>query len=245
MCPYLFYREWIGSKDLVGARVVLKETDLFILAEQDLSNEAVNLISKFRGQIEEYIARDPKFQTTLNSYRVNGNASSIVKDMAKAGVLAQVGPFASVAGAIAEYVGKSLLRHSPQIIVENGGDIFIKSLKDRSVGIYAGSSSFNKKIALEIKASDTPLGICTSSGTVGHSLSFGKADAVVVLSKSTLLADAAATRIGNFIKKKTDIPKGIKLAKNIKGLRGVVIIKDDKMGLWGKEVIIYGSRKGW
>jgi len=228
------YRHWVNSKDLVGFQVTVKETDLFILAERDLSNETSNSIKKFRDEIEKYIARDPEFQTTLKPHKVKSNAPPIIKDMARAGDLAQVGPFASVAGAIAEYVGKSLLKHSPQVIIENGGDIFIRSSKDRIVGVYAGSSSFNKKIALEIKASDTPMGICTSSGTVGHSLSFGKADAVVVLSKSTPLADAAATRIGNFITKKTDIPRGIELAQGIKGLRGVVIIKDDKMGAWGK-----------
>ena len=228
------YRGWVNSKDLVGFQVTVKETDLFILAERELSNETSNSIREFREEIEKYIAKDPDFQTSLKPHKSKSNASPIIKDMAMAAALAGVGPFASVAGAIAEYVGKSLLKHSPQVIIENGGDIFLKSSKDRIVGIYAGSSSFNKKIALEIKASDTPMGICTSSGTVGHSLSFGKADAVVVLSKSTPLADAAATRIGNLIKKKTDIPKGIKFAQKISGLRGVVIIKDDKMGIWGK-----------
>lgn len=228
------YREWVKSKDLVEFRVAVKETDLFILAERDLTNEAANSIREFRDEIEKYILKDPEFQTTLKSHKVKNNASPLIKDMAGASALTGVGPFASVAGAIAEYVGKSLLKYSPQIIVENGGDIFIKSSKNRIVGIYAGPSSFNKKLSLEIKAKETPLGICTSSGTVGHSLSFGKADAVVVLSKSTLLADAAATRIGNLIKKKADIPKGIKFAQKISGIRGVVIIKDDKMGIWGK-----------
>jgi len=232
--PIPLYREWVRCKDLVGFQVIVKETDLFILAERDLTGETINLIKKFRGEIEKYISEDPEFQTTLKPHTVKGSAYPIIKDMARAGAHVGVGPFASVAGAIAEYVGKNLLAYSPQIIVENGGDIFIKSSKDRTVGVYAGSSSFNKKIALEIKAAETPIAICTSSGTIGHSLSFGKADAVVVLSKSTPLADAAATRIGNIIKKKTDIPQGIEFAQGIKGLSGVLIIKDDKIGGWGK-----------
>ena len=234
MCEARTYRRWVKSNDLVGFQAIVKETDLFILAETDLTHEAINSIKEFRGKIEKYIAEDPQFQTSLKPYKAKNNAPSIIKDMARASALVGVGPFASVAGAIAEYAGKSLLKHSPQVIIENGGDIFIKSSKDRVVGIYAGSSSFSKKIALEIKSCDTPMGICTSSGTVGHSLSFGKADAVIVLSKSTPLADAAATRIGNLITKKTDIPEGIKFAQGITGLRGVLIIKDDKMGVWGK-----------
>ena len=219
------YRDWVRDNDLVGFQAIVKETDLFIKAERDLSVEATNSIRTFRRQIEEYVRIDPKFQTSLKPYVVNGKSPSIARKMSKASALVGVGPFASVAGAISEYTGKDLLKYTKDIIVENGGDIFIKSSKDRVIGIYSGSSSFNRRIALDIKASDTPIGICTSSGTIGHSLSFGKADAVVVLSKSTLLADAAATSIGNIIKRKADISKGIKFAQKVKGIRGVVIIK--------------------
>ena len=228
------YRNWVRDDDLVGFQTIVKETDLFIKADFDLSIEAVDSITECRTKIEEYISKDSKFQTSLKPYMVNDKAPSIVKEMSKTCALVGVGPFASVAGAIAEYVGKDLLKYTKDIIIENGGDIFIKSSKDRLIGIYAGSSSFNKKIVLQVEAKDTPIGICTSSGTIGHSLSFGKADAVVVISKSTLLADAAATSIGNLIKSKTDISKGIKFAQDIQGIRGVVIIKDDKMGIWGK-----------
>ena len=229
-----FYRNWMRSEDLVGFRVTVKETDLFIEAERDLSAEASRSVHQFRDEIEKHISLDPKFQTTLEPYEVDSKAPTIIRDMARASSLVGVGPFACVAGAIAEYVGKELLSQTGQIIIENGGDIFIKSSRNRTVGIYAGSSSFNRKLALKIKGEETPLGICTSSGTVGHSLSFGKADAVAVLSASTLLADAAATRIGNLIKSKADIPEGIEFAEKVEGLRGIVIIKDDKMGAWGK-----------
>ena len=148
---------------------------------------------------------------------------------------------ASVAGAITEFVGTELLAFSPEVIVENGGDIFLKSLEKRIIGIYAGKSPLTGKIGLEIDGEDTPLGICTSSGTVGHSLSFGKADAVVALSKSATLADAAATAIGNLILQPDDIPSGIEFAQGIEGLKGLLIIKDDKIGLWGKVKICQTS----
>ena len=227
------YRNWVKGDDLVEFKVAIKETDLFIRAQRDLSAKAAESIKQVRTQIEDYIAADPEFRTTLTPYKVNGNSPSIVKEMSIASSLVGVGPFASVAGTIAEYVGKDLLKYSSDVIIENGGDIFIKSLRDRNVAVFAGSSSFNKKIAIEIKAKSTPLGICTSAGSVGHSLSFGKADAVAVVSNSSALADAAATRIGNIIKNKEDITKGIEFAKGIKDIKGVIIIKDDKMGVWG------------
>jgi ApbE superfamily uncharacterized protein (UPF0280 family) len=212
----------------------VKETDLFIEAERDLTTEAINYVLKFREEIERYIEKNPDFRVALRPCKVDKEAPLIIKDMAYTSARVGVGPFASIAGVIAEYVGKSLLMHSSQVIVENGGDIFIKSSKERVVGIYAGSSPFNMRIGLKIKGEKTPLGICTSSGTVGHSLSFGEADAVVVISKSTPLADAAATYIGNHIKRKEDIFYGIKLAQRIKGIKGIIIIKDDNIGVWGK-----------
>jgi uncharacterized protein len=154
--------------------------------------------------------------------------------MEEAGETVGVGPMAAVAGAFAEFVGRELLRFTTEVIVENGGDIFIKTGKKRLVGVYAGKSPYTGKIALQIEPADTPLGVCTSSGTVGHSLSFGKADAVIVLSPSTSLADAAATAIGNIVKEETDIQRALDFARGVAGLSGVVLIINDKMGVWGK-----------
>lgn len=161
------------------------------------------------------------------------DAPAIVRDMTQAAWKAGVGPMAAVAGAIAEAVGKDLLAYAPEIIVENGGDIFMKISRTRLIGIYAGESPLTAKIALEIRSEDTPLGICTSSGTVGHSLSLGTADAVIVLSHSAAVADAAATAIGNRIKTAEDVTAAIEQAQTIDGLAGVVIIKEDKLGVWG------------
>ena len=228
------YRHWIKDEDLISFNVVVKETDLYIRASTNLKRKALKLVLKYRNTLERYIERHPAFLTSLGFFPVEEDAPRIVKSMAESAAKVGVGPMASVAGAIAEFVGNELLAFSPEIIVENGGDIYLKSLKTRLIGIYAGKSPLTGKIGLEISSEDTPLGICTSSGTVGHSLSYGKADAVIVLSKSAAVADAAATAIGNLIKQPDDIPNGIELAKGIDGLLGVIIIEDDKIGLWGE-----------
>jgi len=158
---------------------------------------------------------------------------SIIKDMRQAAQKCGVGPMAAVAGAIAQYVGQDLSKLSREIIVENGGDIYIKSNKERIIGVYAGDSPLSGKIGIRIKPEDCPLGVCTSSGKIGHSLSFGRADAVVIISKSAVLADAAATAIGNMVKKVEDIQRGVNTAKNIEGVSGVLVIMEDKLGAWG------------
>jgi ApbE superfamily uncharacterized protein (UPF0280 family) len=228
------YRHWIEGKDLVAFSVTVKETDLYIRATANLQRRAQRLVLKYRYQLEGYTKQSPAFLKSLEPLPVRRFAPDIVKQMSEAAQKAGVGPMASVAGAIAENVGRELLAFSPEIIVENGGDIYLKSLIKRTVGIFAGESPLTGKIGLEISAQDTPLGICTSSGTVGHSLSYGKADAVVALSPSATLADAAATAIGNRVKRASDINSAIEFGKSISGLKGVIIIKNDKMGVWGE-----------
>jgi ApbE superfamily uncharacterized protein (UPF0280 family) len=235
------YRHWIKGQDLISFKVAVKETDLYIRATTNLKRKALKLVLKYRETLEEYIERHPSFLSSLEPFSTGDDAPHIIKSMSESASKVGVGPMASVAGAIADFVGNELSAFSPEIIIENGGDIFIKSLKKRLIGIYAGKSPLSGKIGLEVSGQDTPLGVCSSSGTVGHSLSYGKADAVIVISKSATLADAAATAIGNLIVEPGDIPKAIEFANSIDGLLGIVIIKNDKMGLWGKVKICQTS----
>ena len=228
-----FYRNHMKADELVSFNVTVGESDLQISAESNLIDETKLLLRKYRKEITEYIKIHPEFLTSFVPIEPKGNAPEIIKDMCRAGSLAKVGPMAAVAGAISKYVGKTLLRHSEEIIIENGGDIFLKSKKDRRVAIYAGKSVFSNKIGLMIPNSTGECGICTSSGTVGHSLSFGKADAAVVISKDVIIADAAATATANVVKGKKDMEKGLNAAMSIPGVEGVVIIVEDKIGAYG------------
>lgn len=232
------YREWVKNEDLITVEVIEDETDILVSGIMDLSVQARESAAKYRKQIKDYIRRCEYFLTTLEPIEVHEDAPQIVKDMASAAKVAGVGPMAAVAGALAEYIGNDLLKFSDQIIIENGGDIFIKATKKKLIGIYAGNSPFTGKIGMQIEPEQTPLGICTSSGTVGHSLSFGRADAVVILSKWTALADAVATATGNIVKSENDIHKGIDFARSIDGIEGAIIIFGSKIGIWGDIKIV-------
>lgn len=227
------YRHWLKETNLVPFTVTVKETDLYILARTNLERKALRLVLKYRQALESYIAQHPGFLTSLEPLAHDESAPRIVRTMMAAARKARVGPMAAVAGAMSEFVGEELTRFSPEIIIENGGDVYLKSQKNRVIGIYAGSSPLSSRIGISVTPEDTPLGIATSSGTVGHSLSFGKADAVVALASSATLADAAATAIGNLIRGPASIPQGLRRAQNIEGLKGVIIIIGSEMGVWG------------
>jgi ApbE superfamily uncharacterized protein (UPF0280 family) len=238
-----YYRDWSKDRDLVSFNVMIKETDLYIRARKRLKDQAFEIVQRHRSLLENYITRHPGFMTALEPFPVGVDAPAIAKAMEEAALKVNVGPMAAVAGAFAEFVGRELLRYSAEVIVENGGDIFIKTAKPRLVGIYAGEDSpLTGRVAIKIEPQDTPLGVCTSSGTVGHSLSFGNSDAVVVLSPSAALADAAATAIGNLVKTENDVQPALDYARTIKGVVGAAVLINDKMGVWGKINLIRRDR---
>ncbi len=238
LTKHTFYRNSITTGNLISFPLVTQETDLLIFAERPLLDETRRSVLRYRTQLENHIANFPDFASSLIPLPSYKDVPPLIGEMVEAARLAGVGPMAAVAGAIAERVGNDLLYHTKQVIVENGGDIFLKTSQDVNVGIYAGTSPLSNKLAIKIPSNMTPLGICTSSGTVGHSLSFGKADAVTVMAKSTSLADATATAAGNVVKEASDIAIALDQAKNIEGILGILIIIGDQFGAWGSVELV-------
>lgn len=232
------YRKHHQKKGLVSFDVTVKETNLNIQALTDLSGEAVKAILEIRHIIETYIDHCPEFATSFVPIAEKSPAHWIINEMLSAGKLAGVGPMAAVAGMVAEYTGQKLLKESPEVIVENGGDIYVKSNSETIFSIFAGDSPFSMVTGIRIEKRNTPYGICTSSGTLGHSKSFGKADAVSILADSCPLADAVATSLGNQVSSVADIQGAIETGKAIPGIQGIVIIKGDKIGAWGDLTLV-------
>ncbi|MGI9537354.1 MAG: UPF0280 family protein [Desulfocapsaceae bacterium] len=233
------YRSLASEEELVSTFFKLKETDLHILAARDVTGEAGELATGYRLQVENYLARHPEFGSSLTPLEPDELAPPVVGRMLRAAGECGVGPMAAVAGGIAECVGRGLLEAGhKEIIVENGGDIFLNRSGELTVSVYAGQSPLSNRLGLKILPALMPLGICTSSGTVGHSLSFGLADSVTVLADSTFVADAAATRLGNEVGSVVESGKGIEraleVAKSIPRLRGVLIICGEIIGAVGE-----------
>jgi ApbE superfamily uncharacterized protein (UPF0280 family) len=231
------YRSLVSDKKLTGFRVAVKETDLFVRAARCLEKETLALILKYRNPLENYIERHREFLREMAPMPRDRLAPPIVKTMIEASRKAGVGPMAAVAGAMAQHVGLDLLAHTQDVIVENGGDIFSMTHFAVTAAIYAGKSPLSGKIGIRLEPDGRPVAVCTSSGTVGHSLSLGRADAAVVIAGSAALADAAATAIGNRVSGKGDIEPAIAFGKGIDGVHGIVVILGKEMGLWGDVVV--------
>lgn len=242
------YRSLHGASDLQYFNVRIRESDLAIGVEkQCYSDSLVHLCRKelirVRGDLEDYISLQPEFKSSLVPVAVLPGAPEIVCRMGRAAMLAGVGPMAAVAGAVAQSIGEKLSALSEEIIIENGGDIFLRSRSTRVIAVFAGKSKFSCRIGIKVDAEETPLGICTSSGTVGHSLSFGKADAVVIKAPSAALADAVATGAGNLVKTRDDLMLAVDYVKKIAGVEGILVIKEDGLAAWGRMEILPISRR--
>ena len=233
-----FYRDSMKADGLIGFNISVEESDLQISAKTDLSEKARCFLKSCRQDIKDYIEGHPELLRSLVPIEPQDDAPQIIKDMCDAGKLAGVGPMAAVAGAISQHIGRELISDSEEIIIENGGDIFIRTKKERCIAIYAGDSIFSNKIGFKIPRDFGEGGICTSSGTIGHSLSFGKADAVAVVSKDVIIADAVATAVGNKVKNEDYIKKGLEFAMSIPEVEGVIIIVGHRIGAYGKIEIV-------
>ena len=227
------YRKRVRSTGLVTFEVAVKETDLQVSAEKRLDKETRDLIFEARHQIESYISTHPDFLTTLKPYPSDPYAPPLVREMIESTKQVGVGPMASVAGAVAQHVGKGLLGMTSQVIVENGGDLFLKVNRPATVALFAARSPLSEKVGIVLSPAHMPLGVCSSSGTVGHSYSTGIADAACVLASSAAFADGAATALCNTIQSQKDLSRIGTWAEKTRGVLGALVVLGAKMASWG------------
>ncbi|MHB1017535.1 MAG: UPF0280 family protein [Coriobacteriia bacterium] len=228
------YRQVVDAAGLVAFSVALKETDLQVLAGRDLSREAADAVAAVRADLEGYITGHPRFAESYAPVPVEADAPEIVRAMARAGEAAGSGPMAAVAGAIAERVARALEPFSGEVIVENGGDIYLMGASTRRVLLVAGDSPLSGKVAIALDPGAFPLAVCTSSGKVGHSVSLGSAHAATVLARDGALADAVATVLGNRVHGQSDVEAALAWACSVPGVRGAVVIAGDAIGARGE-----------
>jgi ApbE superfamily uncharacterized protein (UPF0280 family) len=234
------YRQTFNPARFASFTVQYLETDLWIGTDhasfhKEIAELAQKEVIKIRKQLEEYIRLHPTFKTSLKPVDPAPDAPETIKSMIISGFRTHTGPMASVAGMFAQQVGEKIRHHFKvkEVVIENGGDYYLFLKEDLLMTVYAGTSPLSEKIAVIVPATETPCGICTSSGTVGPSLSFGKADAVMVACYSPVLADGWATALANRVKSPADIEAVLKYSEQFPEILSLVIICEDKTGIRG------------
>jgi ApbE superfamily uncharacterized protein (UPF0280 family) len=234
--PYTerFYRDWVKPQEnLTRFRVTLEQSDLEIFCDRPLAAEATDALRWVRRELKRYIRDDAELVKSLAPRDLLPNPPAIIRRMAAAAARWEVGPMAGVAGAVAGEVGRALAPLCETVIVENGGDVFARAPRPVLFRLYAGEDSpFASQIGFEVDASEG-VGVCTSSGVVGPSLSLGSADAVVAIADDPAEADVAATALANRIQVPGDVGRVVEEERQRARLRGLVACAGNTIGFWG------------
>ena len=215
------------------ARYQVKETIVTVIAEEKYHDVCLDSIRRSREDLERHILEDPFFKVTFEPYDCPKDSPLVVRRMAEATAKVGVGPMAAVAGTIAWIAVEDMVKAGASYaIVDNGGDIALLNDKTAVIGIYAGQSPI-KGLGLEIPTRQKILGICTSSATVGPSISLGNSDAALIVSENVSLADAAATALGNRITNKESLETAFEFLKGVPEVTGALGIIGDRMATYG------------
>ncbi len=217
-----------------------KETDLYIGVDHaswhsGLESYADRFVRELREEMDRWIAHRPDYARALVPCEAGEEAPEIFQAMSAVARKSGIGPMSAVAGAVARWTGEALRREFglKEVFVENGGDIYADMVQDMDIAVFAGMSPLSGRIGFRVEAWQSPLGICTSSGTVGPSLSFGKADAVLIICRDALLADTYATAYANRIQTEDDIPSCMEAIRQESDILGAMVVKDKKVGICG------------
>ncbi|MBN1455546.1 MAG: UPF0280 family protein [Methanomicrobia archaeon] len=224
----------------------LKETSVWITADEKRYIELAKAeIQRQRRELERFGRWHPYFLVTFERYQLEAEGGErvrehehetpeIVRRMIESTEPFGIGPMAAVAGTLAELAVEAMCAAgATYAMVDNGGDIALLSDREVLVGIYAGTSPFSNKIALRLKPAPALQAVCTSSGTVGHSISFGIADAATVVGTSASLADAAATALGNAVTDTQALKTAFRAISHVAGITGALVIHKDMLATWG------------
>ena len=221
----------------------IKETSVWITADEKKHIKvAKDELVRRRRELERFIRWHPLFMLTLERYEFTEKEweemPEVARRMVKATEIFNIGPMAAVAGTLAELAVERMRDAGASFaIVDNGGDIAILADREVFVGIYAGESPFSGKIAIKVRHTNAIVGVCTSSATVGHSISFGCADAATVISESAALADAAATALCNAVKGRNSLENAFSILKDTR-IHGALVILGKFLASWGNVEIV-------
>jgi uncharacterized protein len=198
-------------------------------------DEVTSQIVRQRRILEDYIERDPAFGHSFEPVDLLAEAPEVARRMDRAARLVGVGPMAAVAGIMAQLAASAGIEAGArEAIVENGGDIYLQTANSVIIGLHPGTTELAGQLAFSLEADDTPIAICSSSGKMGHSMSLGQCDLATVVANDAALADAAATQAANLVRTIDDVDSTLERIAAIKGVDGLVIVKDDHIGLAGR-----------
>ncbi|MCU0859184.1 MAG: UPF0280 family protein [Thermoplasmata archaeon] len=218
----------------VHSKVEIGETAATVACDRRFLGPAVDAIKAARAEVERQVRRDPFFLATMEPYPCDGDAGRTVRRMCEAAGKAHVGPMAAVAGAIAQEALEAMAAAGcTHGWVDNGGDIALLLEEPATVEVFCEPGA-KEAFGFEMPPAGSMVGVCSSSGRLGHSISLGDADVAVAFADDAVLADALATAIGNRVVDSESMQSCFEPFKGIRGFRGGLALRDGEVAMWGE-----------
>ena len=224
------YRNRVRMDKAVTFEVDVRETNLYIQAQGDLSAKAKDSVFRYRYQVEEYLRQHPAFREASAPIQIYASAPEIVRYSDLSSRSTGVAPMSCVSGAIADFVGRDLAADSPDLVVSSGGDSYVRSSLPLQVYLYARGSPLHEKLILSLPAFKRPFGISTFVPGKGI-------HAVTVLSRSACWASAVARDIGVRLTRGELASSVFDRAENYSNVGGVILISGEKLVVGGDMIL--------
>ena len=140
------YRCSIKNKEKYAWLVSYYYTDILINSNKNIKSRIEKPLKKIYEILNVCINNEPSFLKSLSPIRIKPSFPPVIKEMCAKSAVFNVGPMAAVAGTVNEYLASYLQEYCDILIIENGGDIYIKAERDLNVGIYIKNPNFKDRI---------------------------------------------------------------------------------------------------
>lgn len=211
--------------------VPVQDLVLRVTAPEDLYEEARAAGMQFLEQVQAYAIRNPAFRDSRGPVEVGDDAPAVALHMARLAALAGVGPMVTLRGAVTEFVGRALVRSSPEVVVSSGSSHFVATRKRARMVVHPGGRRAGEGLALILRPESGPQGVHTTSGRLV--LPGGGADGLVVVARSCVLADAAAAGATRVLGQGGSLRSALGYLQRVPGVVGALVVREGRIGVAG------------
>ncbi len=228
------YRNRIPLAHSVTFEIEVRETNLAIQAQSDLTAKAKDSVFRYRYQIEEYLRQHPAFREAEAPIQTYASAPEIARYCDLASRLTNIAPMLCMSGAIADFVGRDLVGDSQNIIVSSGGDSFIRSSIPLEIYLYAQGSPLHERLVLSLPLLKKTFGLGTFVPKKGI-------NAITVLSRSASWASAYATDMGLRLAAGENLNSVLDRAQNYVDVGGIIVVSGSRIIAVGDMILKSGA----
>lgn len=234
-------RDRLRRTRLTSFKVDIGGLRLHVRARSDLSAEARISALRHWEQLESYVVRHSSFKTSFVPVPVREDAPPLVRAMGEASSAVGVGAMVTLSGALVEALAHDLAAFGRPVVVSTEGDTFVVGNVPGTFMVEPAPDPGLGGLAVRVRLPG-PYAFYCSTGRVRIDPAIGRARAVAVLADHGAVADAVGSAMGSALHRPYDVDRALAVAKQTDGVRGAVVLVQERIGVWGDLEIVSPAR---